>query len=426
MKTNLKNKILRILTTIVLVSLGSWSFYCNWQQRSIRFGNFTYSNDEAERLKNYPKAMYAHGMNAWARQDPEVSARFFRRAVSEDILFIDGWIRLAEAEAEMGQKENAMNILTFTIDLTKRVSRWKWPQMLLARELGMEDVINSNAKYLLSRGVLEQDTLQFLHTHLDGNVSAVVSVLNKEHLEAYLDWLMKWTKTDESLAVWDAMVQVAEPQREIALRYADFLLHNKHITESKDIWQKYTGSTGITNSGFENEFTGKGFDWFYWNENDGKSEVKRDDHDTYKGDYSLRVNFRGRENISFHHVYQVFTADPQSKYRLTYAWKSQGITTDQGPFVEIYGYDKEGLYKTGPMITGSQEWREVSIEFDMPEGCRAAVMRLRRIPSNRFDSKIRGTVWLDDFRLEKIEHDSQRFSNEMSTARLHLESMQNR
>ena len=150
MKTNLKNNIFRILTTVVLLSLGTWSFYYNWQQRSIRFGNFTYSNEEAERLKNYPKAMYAHGLKAWARQDPETAERFFRQAVSKDVLFLDGWIRLAEAEAEMGQKENAKNILTFTIDLTKHVSRWKWPQMLLARELDMDEIIYSNANYLLS------------------------------------------------------------------------------------------------------------------------------------------------------------------------------------------------------------------------------------------------------------------------------------
>jgi hypothetical protein len=30
------------------------------------------------------------------------------------------------------------------------------------------------------------------------------------------------------------------------------------------------------------------------------------------------------------------------------------------------------------------------------------VVRLRRLKSRRFDSKIAGTLWLDDFKLEKI------------------------
>ena len=192
-----------------------------------------------------------------------------------------------------------------------------------------------------------------------------------------------------------------------------------------DIWKKYTGSEGLTNPGFEKEITGQGFDWRHWGEEDGNWELKRANYEPVEGGFALRITFNGRENISFYHVYQIFKVDPQSKYRLTYAWKSRGITTDQGPFIEIYGYDQNGLYLTGPKITGTQGWREVSLEFDIPEGCRGAVVRLCRRPSSRFDSKIRGSLWLDDFRLEKIERDSPRFSSATSAARLHQRTMQN-
>ena len=53
------------------------------------------------------------------------------------------------------------------------------------------------------------------------------------------------------------------------------------------------------------------------------------------------------------------------------------------------------------MINGTHDWGTEMIEFSPPEGCEAVVVRLRRKPSRRFDSKISGTVWLDDFRLEK-------------------------
>ena len=107
MRINLKNIIFRILTTVILLTLGGWTLYHNWLQRQVRFGNYTYSIDEAELLKNYPKAMYAHGLSAWARQDPETAERFFRQTVSKDILFIDGWLRLAEAEAEIGRQRKS-------------------------------------------------------------------------------------------------------------------------------------------------------------------------------------------------------------------------------------------------------------------------------------------------------------------------------
>ena len=425
MRRNLKKHILRLLSSALLLLLGSLAFYCNWLQKPVRLENSTFSIEKVERLRNYPKIQFAYGLNAWARQDPEKAARFFRQAVSKDVLFFDSWLRLAEAEATMGRKGKAIKILEFTIDRTKNVPRWKWPQMLLAADLGMEEVIYRNANFLLSLGVLEQDTLQFLHTHLGGNASDVVAILEPSHLEVYLEWLMNWSMTEESLTVWQAMKKISTTDKDTALRYAHFLVNNKCIVAAMDIWKKYTGSDGLTNPGFEKDLTGKGFDWRYWDKKNSNWELKRVQYETVEGGYALRITFNGRENISFHHVYQIFKVDPQSKYRLTYAWKSRGITTDQGPFIEIYGYDQNGLYLTGPMITGTQGWREVSLEFDIPEGCRAAVVRLCRRPSNRFDSKIRGSLWLDDFHLEKNQSDSPRFSSEISTEGFHRRTMQN-
>ncbi len=340
-------------------------------------------------------------MHAWLQQQPEKAAGFFRQAVSQDPLFIDAWLRLAEAEAAQGDEEKAKAILTFTTDMTDQVLRWKWTQVMLARELGMETVFYRNSNYLLSRKVLVQDTLQLLHTHLGGETSAVIAVLEPVNLAAYLDWLMGWGMTDESLMAWQALTAIVEPDKETALHYAHFLLSHKRIIPSVDIWQKYTGSAGLTNPGFERNITGQGFDWRHWGEKDGNWELKRVNDDIVEGEYALKIKFHGQENVSFQHLYQIFAVDPQEEYRLTYAWKSKGITTDEGPFVEIIGYDTQGLYLAGPMITGSNGWHEESIVFEVPADNRAAVVRLRRRTSMRFDSKIRGTVWLDNFRLEK-------------------------
>ena len=117
----------------------------------------------------------------------------------------------------------------------------------------------------------------------------------------------------------------------------------------------------------------------------------------------MKISFNGKENISFQHVFQIIPVSPMKRYRLTYSWKSRGVTTDQGPFVEIYGYDAKGLYESGSVINGSQNWHEESITFETPVDCHAAVLRFRRRPSMRFDSKIRGIVWFDDFRLTSEE-----------------------
>jgi hypothetical protein len=403
---------LRILITALLTVLGCWTVYYNWPQRSVRYPSHTYSDAEARQLRFYPRAQYGQGMHAWLEQQPEKAAGFFRQAVARDVLYLDAWLRLAETEAALGRAEKARAILAFTTGMTERVWRWKWSQTLLARELGMDADFHRNTNELLSGNLLVQDTLQLLHTHLDGKASAVIAVLDPAHLPVYLDWLMRWGLADESMLVWQAMTAITQPEKTTALRYAHFLLGHKRIQASRDIWQKVTGSSGLTNPGFEKALTGQGFDWRHWGEKDGAWELKRVDNDAAEGDYALKITFNGLENISFQHLYQIFTATPQKTYRLTYAWKSTGITTDQGPLVEIVGYDQPGFYRAGSMIMGTQGWREESITFTMPAECHAAMVRLRRRASMRFDSKIRGIVWLDNFRLEDMATDVRTTANE--------------
>ena len=395
-------QIFRILLTVVLLSMTGWTILNNWRQGTSHFESFRYSEEEAKKFIKYPKIQYAIGMDAWTRQDTASAARYFRNSISSDVLFIDGWLRLAEAEATMQNKKKAKAILSYTIGITQNVYRWKWPQMLLASELGMEKILYGNANYLLSNGLLKQDALQFLHSHFNSNAQTVVSVLNREHWKSYLEWLMNWSMVKESLSVWKVMKNQTTPQKKTALQYANFLLHNKYIKESKEIWQEYTGKAGISNPGFETQYTGMGFDWRSWKEKDGIYEVTRVNRNVREGDYALKIQFWGSENVDFYHFYQIFTTEPSAKYRLTYAWKSQGITTDEGPFIEIIGYDNDGVYAAGPKVSGTHQWREVIIDFDVPEGCHACIVRLRRQPSDRFDSKLKGTVWLDDFQVEKI------------------------
>ena len=108
-------------------------------------------------------------MHAWLQQKPERAGSCFRQAVSQDVLHLDAWLRLAEIEAALGRAEKARATLRFTTEMTDQVFRWKWSQMLLAKELGMENSLYRNTNFLLSGNVLVQDALQLLHTHLDGD-----------------------------------------------------------------------------------------------------------------------------------------------------------------------------------------------------------------------------------------------------------------
>jgi hypothetical protein len=294
----------------------------------------------------------------------------------------------------------------FAKNLTSEVFRWQWPQMLLARDLRMDGVFLKNANYLLGHRKLTQDTLHLLDFHYESDTAAVVDVLQPDCLVVYLKWLMRWGRVDDTGTVWQRIVKEGEPSPEIVLQYTHFLIGQKKVLAAQKVWDLHNDSTGMTNAGFEKEITRRGFDWREkWDKKDNW-DIRRVVSGVSDESHALRISFGGDENIAFYHLYQIVPVVPLEPYRLSYRWKSKWITTDQGPFVEIYGYDQEGLRHKGPMITGTNLWHTETLEFTPPEECNAVVVRLRRNKSRRFDSKIAGTLWLDDFKLEKIAQGS--------------------
>ena len=404
MQANKPGRVLyRLLITIIFMAMGGWLIYFNWLQRPIYYRTYTLSLEESNRLWPFARAQYAHGLHAWFQNDSESAADFFRKAVGRDVFFLDAWLKLAEAESTMGHAEKSRDILMFTTGLTDSVFRWKWLQMLIARDLEQDEVLYRNINYLLSRRTLMQDALHLLHIHFGGDVTAALTVLDPDNLVLYLNWLMRWGMTEDSLAVWQIIRENQKPDTEIGLQFAHFLLGQKRIAESISVWQEYFALDGMTNAGFENEITQRGFDWRYWDDKEGNWTIERVNLGAHEGKFALRISFAGRQNISFQNVYQIVPVSPLERLRLSYAWKSDGISTDQGPFLEIICYDQKGLSQSGPMITGTHKWQEESIEFRPPAECRAAVVRVRRLPSHRFDSKIKGSFWLDNFHLEILD-----------------------
>jgi len=401
----------KVFITTALIALGAWLVHFTWLERQVHYKTYTFSAEEAKRLTDFPQAQYTFGRQAWMALDAAAAAEYFRQAVSHDVLYIEAWLRLAEAEAALGNFDKARDILAFTDSRVANVYRWKWSQMLLARELGLDDIFFRNINYMVAHGKKVQDTLQLLDGHLGGDVATAVKALHHDNLAPYLKWLMRWKRIDDTYPVWRKMAEIGEPDQDISRRYVHFLVGHKRIRKAGRIWQPHSGSNAITNAGFEAEVTRLGFDWRFRNDTEGLWQIQRVKTPVHEGLQALEVSFAGRENISFHHLYQIVPVEPLEHYRLSFAWRSWRVTTDQGPFVEIYGYDHKGLYQKGPMISGTQDWQTEMIEFVPPEGCEAVVVRLRRKPSRRFDSKISGTVWLDDFRLEKITSVSADFAD---------------
>jgi hypothetical protein len=237
---------------------------------------------------------------------------------------------------------------------------------------------------------------------VDGNVKHAIQVLDMDNLISYLKWLIRWGRADDAKIVWQKIMASGIQDNDIQLKYIHFLVSQKQVKEAADIRRKRVDIVdSITNPGFEDEITGRGFDWRYTANQKGKWTIRRTLSGAFSGAHCLIIRFEGKENISFSNLYQIVPMEPLTPYRLIFHWRSRDLTTDQGPFIDVYGYDCKGYYANGSMMLGTHGWQKQEIEFTAPDGCHAVVIRLHRLPSRRFDSKIAGRLWLDDFRLEK-------------------------
>jgi len=390
----------QILIIGALAAAGLWLIRYGQIQKQVHTRSYAYTPEQALELDRFAEAQYDFGRRAQLRNDPVSAASYYRKAAAADPLHVGAWLRLAETWQQRGEAKRAKSIVRHTHKLTRAVLRWKWPETLLAYELGLESVFWENINYLVSNAQMTADALRLANTHCNNNVDAVLSSLAEPCRAAYLEWLMHWNRIQEARKAWTMMPDKDRDDPSLRARYVHFLVQHKQIADARLLWKDRLGDEGITNPGFEKELLLGGFGWRSRKHPNDLWIAKRSRDLEAIANHVMKVSFFGKENVAFHHLYQIVAVVPLQSYRLSYRYRMQNITTDQGPFVEVYGYDCRSFHHKGPMMLGSGDWNRQTIEFSVPEPCSAVVLRLRRLPSQRFDNKIDGTLWLDDFRLQ--------------------------
>mgnify|MGYP000125558684 CR=1 FL=1 len=263
MRNTSKSIIIKSLITLVLVLLAGWLMVHNWQYRTIYHENYTFEEKQAKKFRHFPQALYDFALNAWFENDSDTATRLFRQAVLQDVLHMWAWLKLAQAETVLGNLDSARRILQFSNGLTKNVYRWKWDQILLAHELNMEKIVIDNINFLIRHCKKVQDSFQVLDTRLSGNVMHAVNVLDPINLIAFLEWLMKWGRVNDAQIAWNKIISSGIQNEDIRLKYIHFLISNKQVPLAAKIRGSNTGIKGLTNPGFEDQITRRGFDWRY-------------------------------------------------------------------------------------------------------------------------------------------------------------------
>jgi len=188
----------------------------------------------------------------------------------------------------------------------------------------------------------------------------------------YLDALIQHREPGRLAAAWSALAERFPAQ-------IGPLVNNSNLVE---------------NGSFEHDILDGGLDWRVVPV-DG-AVVSMDFEDAFEGSRALRIEFNGRRNLDFGHVFQYVTVQPNTRYRFSGAMRVKGITTDSGPRFEVSdAFEMGKLFLSTENTVGTSGWSSQQFEFKTKADTRLLILRVARPSSEKLDNLIKGTVWID-------------------------------
>jgi hypothetical protein len=159
-----------------------------------------------------------------------------------------------------------------------------------------------------------------------------------------------------------------------------------------------SSSNLVTNGSFEHDILNGGLDWRVVPAEG--AVVSLDSQDAFKGTRALRIEFNGRRNLDYGHVYQYVAVQPNTRYRFSGAIRVIGITTDSGPRFQVFdAFDKGKLFQSTEGTQGTSSWSSQQLEFKTKSDTHLLIVRVARPPSEKLDNQIGGTAWVDQVSL---------------------------
>ena len=347
--------------------------------------------------------------------DPEESLRFLKEAIERNPFEQRYWLDLAQLLHLKGERKGSGEALEKALSVFPTGYRGRWVSGALLLQQGSFEKAFPHFTYILSHYPIRSRLVYEISSRAIDDKDLLFERLiprDPSSINRYIGYLCEIGDHELAKKAWQKKVSYGfKSGREETIRYIEFLIGKGELNEGFEVWKEALREEGlkipsdgnlIANGGFEQDkLLGGGFDWKI-----GKvkgAEISFDSSVALEGKRSLKIAFDGKENVNFYHAYQYVPLRPETEYLLKISIKSDKITTRSGVKIEIIGIGPR-LHSTSEPVTGSNEWKELTLPFKTPAGSQGGLVRVRREETEKLDRFIAGTVWIDGFQLkEKTE-----------------------
>ncbi len=212
-----------------------------------------------------------------------------------------------------------------------------------------------------------------------------------------------------ALRIWDTLDDQQKTVnstagKKIAKILTDKLFFNEAVEFARQSGTDINARTeAVTNGDFESSIAEGEESLFGWkvNRTIGGVDTSPDSTTKHKGSGSIKTTFRTFNKPALYTLVQPVSLDPSGKYRLSFWVRTENLKSGGPPFLEIASCANDKVVAASePFPTGTNDWREISVDFTVPETCFGVVLRTVRFYCGE-QCPMTGTFWYDDFKIAR-------------------------
>lgn len=321
------------------------------------------------------------------------------------------WMELGRALEASGDNTSAERALRRAVELAPAYSepRWFFGNLLL-RQGKVEEAFQQ----LASAGEADpQIRLQVFNVAGqvfgdDVDAMAMAACSSNTVRVQLATYLASHQKFAHAMRVWTS-TQNRSNEREAAEEFKRQLIESKQFRDAIAVMRQIEPNTGqlpmsdqFIDGGFESGSTLARSDSFGWSITSGSLAQMTVDSQAHSGHNSLRITFRAPNKLDTIRVSQIIPVEPDMQYRLECYARTEELTSGAPPLVQILdAADNALLASSQPLPTGTSDWQRIAIDFKTKKSDGVIVKLARQSCGENQPCPIFGTVWYDDFNLQR-------------------------
>ena len=344
--------------------------------------------------------------------DPGRAAEHFRKAAELSPYNPQPWLDLGAALEFQGKTTEAETCLRRADLMAPNLPAFQWAIGNFFLLHGNVDEAFRHFRVVLTGSSQYNQILFSTAWKASGDADKILEQLIPDQARTelpYLYYLVAQQRFPEAQRVWKRIASNPETFAPIqASEYMERLIAAHRPAEAYQVWTdlrrkgliaanyQATSKNLLRNGDFEERVLHIGFDWRIVPFEDVYAGIDRTTF--HSPSNSLVIQFSGKQNLDYRHVFQYVKVEPQHSYRLRGFMKSEGITTESGPRLAVRDAYDPGLLETySEDLEGTtMSWAPVAVDFTTGPRTELIAVSISRLPSRKLDNLIAGKVWVDD------------------------------